>query len=137
MIIFTHSDAFPKIYPKNTASDFQVSVLQSESLSANTQIALLEIIVPPSLKAHICYIYCSAVAYSQCNGSWRRVLRVIDLQPNPSIDKFTFPNPIYFNLFGDYFESISFSLRDENNKLIEFDSGTKTVIVFEIKNVSV
>jgi len=137
MIIFAQSNAFPKTYPKNTASDFHVSVLHSESFNATTQIALHEIIIPPSLKPHICYIYCSAVSYSQCNGSWRTVLRVIDLQTNPSIDKFTFPYPIYFNLSGENIEEIHFSLRDENNKLIEFDSGTKTVIVLEIKHVAV
>jgi hypothetical protein len=137
MIIFAQSDGFPKTYPKNTASDFQVSVLQSENFGPNTQIALLDIIIPPSLKAHICYIYCSLAAYSQFNSSWRRVLRVIDLQSNPSIEKFSFPNPLYFNIFGDNFESISFSLRDEHNNLIEFDSGAKTVVVLEIKHVSV
>jgi hypothetical protein len=137
MIIFAQSSDFPKTYPNNSASDFTVSLLQRENFSPNSQVALLEIIVPPSSDVKICYIYCSIVTYTQCNGSWRRVLRVIDIQQNSAPEKFYFVKPIYFDIYCNNFEDIRFTLKDENNKTIDFASGAKTVIVLEVKNGSV
>lgn len=134
MIVFAQSCDFPTTYPDNTASDFTLFLLHRENYTPDAQVALLELIVPPSLKAKVCYIYCSIASYTQCNGSWRRVIRVIDIQENKSPEKFTFTNPIYIKLLSNSLEEIRFCLRDENNKLIEFESKAKTVIVFEVKN---
>lgn len=134
MIIFAQSSNFVKTYPNNTASDFIVTLFQRENLGPNSQVALLEIIVPQSSEPKICYIYCSIAKYSQCNVSWRRVLRVIDIQKSAAPEKFSFPIPIYFDLFCNNFEDIHFTLKDEDNNLIEFESGAKTIVVFDIKN---
>lgn len=134
MIIFAASSDFSQTYPNNSASDFYVNIIQRENFGQKSQIGLLELIVPPSSAAKICYIYCSIAAFSQCHGRWQRVLRVVDIQQQIYSEKFTFANPIYFDIFSTSFENIRFSLIDEENKLIQFESGTKTIAVFDIKN---
>ena len=134
MIVFAQSDNFVKVFTKNKASDFTVKILQRDNFGPNSKIALLELIVPPSKEAKICYTSSSIAKFSQCNGDWQRVLRVIDIQKNTAPEKFSFADPIYFDLSCNNFEDIRFSLRDENNKLIEFETDAKTVIVFELKN---
>lgn len=133
MIVFAQSSDFVKLFPTNVASEFRLRLLQRQEYAPDAQIALLEIIIPPVAKPTLCYIYCSLVGYSQFGEKWQRVLRVIDLQANIS-EKFSFPSPFYFDLFCDNIEEIHFTLKDESDKLIEFASDGKTVIVFDIKN---
>jgi hypothetical protein len=137
MIVFAQSDNFVSVFTDNKASVFTIKILQRDNFGPNSKIALLELIVPPSKEAKICYINSSIAKFSQCNGDWQRVLRVIDIQKNPAPEKYSFADPIYFDLSCNTFEDITFSLRDETNKLIDFEADTKTVIVFELKNGTV
>jgi hypothetical protein len=137
MIVFAQSDNFVNVFTDNKASDFTVKILKRENFGPNSKIALLELIVPPSKEAKICYINSSVAKFSQCNGDWQRVLRVIDIQKNPAPEKFSFADPIYFDLACNTFEEIRFSLRDEKNKLIDFETDAQTVILFELKNGTV
>jgi hypothetical protein len=136
MIVITQSNNFSSLFPNNKAADFRMQLLQNENLSRNAQIALLEIIVPVLEETTLCYIYCNIAGFSQFGEKWRRVLRVIDLQANQT-EKFTFPKPIYIDIFSDNIEEIQFTLKDGNDKLIDFKPGSKTVIIFEIINGAV
>lgn len=136
MIIVAQSADFMTTFPDNNSNDFRFSLLRRENFLSSAKIALLEIIVPPSEHAKVCYIYCSAAQYSQCNGRWRRVVRVIDVQPTKSPEKFTFVNPIYFDLFNKDFDEIRISLKDEKDVPLKFESDYNTTVVLDLNNGS-
>jgi hypothetical protein len=129
MIYLFKSTDFSSTFADNAAAEFRVKLLQNTTFDRHASISLLHVRVPPLETATLAYVYCSAINVTQVGRLEKRLLQVVALDASTDYESYNISPPLQRELTSADVNEIVFSVRDAADKLVEFSSGTTTLLL--------